>query len=143
MKITPIVAAVFGLSLTATAASAEMRVVADPSGAPMCVDAAGELAPLSDCAAELEPRDYRLVRDPSGAPMCADQRGQLTPLASCATQLPASDPYAFYQQVRDPSGAPMCADSQGRLAPLARCEGSARRGVIGAALASLAALAGR
>jgi hypothetical protein len=143
MKITPIVAAVFGLSLTATAASAEMRVVADPSGAPMCVDAAGELAPLVACADELEARDYRVVRDPSGAPMCADSAGQPAPLASCATQLPASDPYAFYQQVRDPSGAPMCADGEGRLAPLARCESSARAGVIAAALGPIAALAGR
>lgn len=110
------------LVLVPSLASAENRLVHDPSGAPMCADSEGMLAPLTDCAHLLpESESYVLDADPSGAPMCFAADGELAPLAMCNGKTSRPSVVRSFQLRHDPSGAPMCFADSGELAPLASC----------------------
>ena len=87
----------------------------DPTGAPYCIDASSELAPLSRCLAEGQ-AGFRVKADREGALACVDAKGAPAAARNC---LPASPAVSW--RVADPSGAPMCFDAHGAKAPLARC----------------------
>lgn len=111
------------IPLAAQRASAETRRVQDPSGASMCADADGELAPLADCAHLLPDADeYMVQADPSGAPMCFAKSGELAPMSMCGPRAFRSVAVRSFRTARDPSGAPMCFDDGSQLAPLAACD---------------------
>ncbi len=61
----------------------------DPTGAPMCFDAAGSKAPLAACEGASEADDgsieHILAFDPTGAPMCFDAAGSKAPLHACGS----------------------------------------------------------
>ena len=64
----------------------------DPSGAPMCFDAAGAKAPIVRCQADETDSDeleYIVALDPTGAPMCFDLAGSKAPLSACEVMVGA------------------------------------------------------
>jgi hypothetical protein len=108
------------LALVPRLAAAD-QLVADPSGAPMCADATGYLAPLGDCAHLLpESEHYVLRADPTGAPMCFAADGELAPLAMCSGKTFGPEVVRSFRIRLDPSGAPLCFAGD-ELAPLASC----------------------
>ena len=71
----------------------------DPTGAPMCFDAAGAKAPLTACdgsgGGDNASTEHLLAFDPTGAPMCFDEAGAKAPLGACGPALEALNVASF------------------------------------------------